>query len=184
LLSSHPVLMRRNAACRPLAKAPASASGPALRPDSRRPPRDHRRCRAWPLCRPPLARGGQVGRATSREVSGSVASLRRSPAAPYRPGATGPRTIPLRRWPGRSRGVHPSASRGLSRTSPLRCLAPRVSVRVAVRVCRRRRPRGSFVAGFLKRRTFRARSSGCSRGLAGLLWGSPATPVGFAALRS
>jgi len=32
LLSSHPVLKRRAAACRPLAEAPASASGPALRP--------------------------------------------------------------------------------------------------------------------------------------------------------
>jgi hypothetical protein len=69
--------------------------------------------------------------------------------------------------------------------------ASRVKVRCLVRAFRRaetilrRRPRGSFVAGVLQTAHVPGPRRGCSRGLAGTAFASPAAPVGFAAtLRS
>jgi hypothetical protein len=68
-----------------------------------------------------LRGAGQIDRGVSRAVS--LASLRRSLAAPCRPGAAGLRTIPLRRWCDRF-GTQASQSRRPCgfRASRLRCL--------------------------------------------------------------
>jgi hypothetical protein len=117
-----------------------------------------------------------------------IASLRRMPAAPCRPGVPTARTIPL--W----RLLRPTTPKPWSRrpcgfrASRLACKGVVTCARLSSRWKRvelRRRPRGSFVAGVLQTAHVPGPRSGCSRGLTGAAFASPAAPVGFAAtLRS
>jgi hypothetical protein len=126
--------------------------------------RDHHRLPGRSRCRPPRSR--RTGRsATSHEVS-LFASLRRSPAAPFRLGGDRPPDhpaaalvrIPHRRRPRRGCSLRTRPCGFWRLASPVFAFSDRGDVARA----------GHSWPPFL-RRTFRARGSGCYRGLADLL---------------
>jgi len=106
--------------------------------------RDHHRLPGRSVCRPPRSR--RTGRsATSREVW-QFASLRRSPAAPFRPGGIRPPDHPASALVLCTRCQRPRRHHG-HRTRP--CGFWRLaSPELASSAWWRRRPRGSFVAAF------------------------------------
>jgi len=136
---------------------------------------------------PPVALGRRTDRLQASLLRYRIASLRRMPAAPCRPGVPTARTIPL--W----RLLRPTTPKPWSRrpcgfrASRLACKGEVTCARLSSRETSRlrRRPRGSFVAGVLQTAHVPGPRPGCSRGLAGVAFASPAAPVGFAAtLRS